>query len=157
MTEITRIDMDTVMAAHRIALEYATQDESSLKDAVRDEATLHHIVETAMDCSTAEEEAAHVLWRIANWHPFVEGNKRTAWILFQYILGDRYVVSEGREAEFNDFVRRMSAGMHSEEDIIAFIESNSTYVFWTFLKYSVEGELGCYAEVHSELLKLLGA
>ena len=40
MTELKQIDMGIVMTAHRIALEYATQDESSLKDAVRDEATL---------------------------------------------------------------------------------------------------------------------
>ena len=110
-----------------------------------------------MNCSTTEEQAARVLWRIANWHPFVEGNKRTAWILFQYILGDRLVESGGKEDEFNGFIRRMSAGMHSEEDIIAFIESNSTYVLWSFHKHSIEVELRAYAETHNRLLSLLGA
>ena len=151
------IDRDLMMTAHRIAIGYAVNDESSLSDAVRDEGTLEHIIDRAMRCENAIDRAASLLWCISNWHPFMEGNKRSAWLMMQYALHNCYLVTEGRDEDYNLYVRETASGMHSEGDVAVFIRENAVGIMQRLSDCSPECKLKSLGEIDSELLKRLSS
>ena len=114
------MDVQQLMGIHRKAISCASGDESSLSDSVRDEGTLDFIVMRAESHDTPEERASEYLWCIANWHPFVEGNKRTAWLAAQASLGGKVMVYPDA-TECDAAVRRMAAGMCESEQALEFV------------------------------------
>lgn len=110
------------MELHRTAIAYADSDESSLSDTVRDEGTLDYITEKAGMYGSSIEKAAWLLWSIANYHPFAEGNKRTAWLSMQLALDGGYVRCSDPEG-MNAYIRRLASGEVPQEDAERFIES----------------------------------
>lgn len=111
------------MDLHRTAIAYADSNESSLSDTVRDEGTLDYIAERAGMYGSSIEKAAWLLWSIANYHPFAEGNKRTAWLSMQLALDGGYVRCRDPEG-MNAYIRRLASGEVSQEDAERFIESS---------------------------------
>lgn len=147
--------MDIAMAAHRIAMEYAVNDESSLSDTVRDEATLYYILEASKNSVNILFQAACIMYGIANFHPFMEGNKRTAWLMAMYVLDPIYVKSMGREQEFDAFIREMASGERNELDIVMFCKQHGRVVRQRSRDRTPEGMLRWEAELHSDLLRML--
>lgn len=80
------MNRERLMEIHRKAIMCASSDESSLADAVRDEGTLEYILNHCESIKDPYLRAEQYLWCISNWHPFVEGNKRTAWLAAQDTL-----------------------------------------------------------------------
>ena len=114
------MDVQQLMGIHRKAISCASGDESSLSDSVRDEETLDFIVMRAESRDTPEERASEYLWCIANWHPFVEGNKRTAWLAAQASLGGKVLVYSNA-SECDRAVRRMAAGMCESDQALEYV------------------------------------
>lgn len=114
------MDVQQLMGIHRKAISCASGDESSLSDSVRDEGTLDFIVMRAESHDTPEERASEYLWCIANWHPFVEGNKRTAWLAAQASLGGKVLVYSNAY-ECDAAVRRMAAGMCESDQTLEYV------------------------------------
>ena len=119
------ITADTLMLAHRIATEYAVNDESSLSDAVRDMGTLEYIADRAQTFEDPIDLGAWLLWSISTMHPFVEGNKRTALLSCQYALGDRMFDVDGREDVLNRDIRDIAAGNRELDDVRQFLVQNT--------------------------------
>ena len=115
------MDREELMRLHRRAIACASDDESSLSDSVRDEGTLDFIVMRAESRDTPEERASEYLWCIANWHPFVEGNKRTAWLAAQASL-EGMVMIYSDATECDKAVRRMAAGMCESDQALEAVE-----------------------------------
>lgn len=118
------ISREQLTDLHRKAISCAAADESSLVDAVRDEGTLNYIVEKASMYGDRKEEAAWLLWSIANYHPFAEGNKRTSWLAMQLALDGSYVRCRDPVA-MNAYIRRLASGEVSQDDAAGFVRNNT--------------------------------
>lgn len=118
------ISREQLMDLHRKAISCAAADESSLVDAVRDEGTLDYIVEKAGMYDDRTEKAAWLLWSIANYHPFAEGNKRTSWLAMQIALDGSYVHCRDPLA-MNAYIRRLASGEVSQDDAAGFVGNNT--------------------------------
>ncbi len=71
------------------------------------------------------ERAAFVLHGIATGHPFVQGNKRIAFLLAALILlrtPERYVVASS-DAENNAFVRDVAGGGKTRKDVLDWLHA----------------------------------
>ncbi|MBR4227200.1 MAG: Fic family protein [Candidatus Methanomethylophilaceae archaeon] len=102
------MDAEGLMEIHRRAILCAAGDESALLDAIRDKGTLDHIVEKAEKAQDPLGRALEYMRLIAIWHPFFEGNKRTAYLAAQAALGDRVI--DGDPAELDRLVRLIAQG-----------------------------------------------
>ena len=149
-------DIEILILAHRIAIEHAINDESTLSDAVRDEGTLEYIAQKAGMMEGALEKAAWALWSIANYHPFVEGNKRAALLSSQFVLGDLLFETEGREEETDVYIRDMAAGNRDPQDVGAFITMNAVRTDAT-LPSELEQRMSFYADRLDQVLRRLSA
>ncbi|MBR2254511.1 MAG: Fic family protein, partial [Candidatus Methanomethylophilaceae archaeon] len=116
-------DRGRLMDLHREAIWHGSPDEKSLLDTVRDEGTLSYIADKASYIENCIDRAAWLMWSIANYHPFAEGNKRTAYLAAQSVLRGRAIgCSDVRESEA--FIRRMAAGEETEEKVREYIVAN---------------------------------
>ena len=61
--------------------------------------------------------AATYAFGVARNHPFVDGNKRTAWVLARLFLDKNNVSMEYKEAEAVVVMLRLAAGELSEEEL----------------------------------------
>ncbi len=102
------MDADDLMEIHRRAILCAAGDESAFLEAVRDRGTLDHIVERAEKAQDPLGRALEYMRLIAVWHPFFEGNKRTAYLAAQATLGDEVI--DGDPAELDRLVRLVAQG-----------------------------------------------
>ncbi len=110
------LNKDTLLQIHRKAILSASHDESSFLDSVRDEATLEFIIERSPRSADPMERATSFLWCIANWHPFVEGNKRTAWLAAQCSL-DREIIVCDDASKFDQTIRSIASGVIPEDEV----------------------------------------
>ena len=76
--------------------------------------------------STAVEKAAAIFESIITNHPFVDGNKRTAYVLMRLILLESKVVITTTQENKYDFVIRVAKGELAFGEIKDWIQSNST-------------------------------
>ncbi len=102
------MDAEGLMEIHRRAILCAAGDESAFLEAVRDRGTLDHIVERAEKAQDPLGRALEYMRLIAVWHPFFEGNKRTAYLAAQATLGDEVI--DGDPAELDRLVRLVAQG-----------------------------------------------
>ena len=88
-----------------------------MRDAIRDEGCIPAICNGDF-YDDPIERAAYYLHRIATRHPYVEGNKRTAYLTASLIIkeGTGLLLSED-VATNNEFVRRVANGDVSVEEI----------------------------------------
>ncbi|MCL2711685.1 MAG: Fic family protein [Methanomassiliicoccaceae archaeon] len=115
-----RITVDRLMVVHRSAIVSGMMDELKLKDAVRDIGTLEYIVEKANSIRDDLSRAAFLLYSIANYHPFVEGNKRTAFLMAGVVSKKCDLKEEAHES--NIMIRKIAAGEMDEEGVKRWIE-----------------------------------
>ncbi|KAF5092026.1 type II toxin-antitoxin system death-on-curing family toxin [Methanospirillum sp.] len=96
---------------------------------VRDPATLFHIVEKEEYLSDFIEKAAWLLFSIASYHPFFQGNKRTALVASEMALqlspNPSFISSD--EDSIASFVIEISKYNISFEEVINWIQKNIEY------------------------------
>ena len=73
-----------------------------------DAAATSHVCEGDRRNLGPGKQASFLLFNIANRHPFVDGNKRTAVLVAELVLGADYSINVTAE-ELNDAVRKISA------------------------------------------------
>jgi death-on-curing protein len=108
-----KITLEYLMDIHRYAIKSGVRDELKLKDAVLYIGTLEYIVDKANRIDDELSRASFLLYSVANHHPFVEGNKRTALLLAEVTLRKCYIEADGPEV--NRMVRRIAAGELNEQ------------------------------------------
>lgn len=118
------ITPELIKKIHRDAIEAGSAEEQSLRDTIRDEGCLPSICYYD-NHSDPFERAAYFLHRIATRHPFVEGNKRTAFLTASLIIytDTDYMIEENRD-ENNNFVRQIASGALEENDIMKWFENH---------------------------------
>lgn len=104
----SKITIELIKEVHRAAILSGSRDESLLLDIVRDEGTLHYISERSNGISDDTERAAFALFSISNYHPFTEGNKRTAVLVAELALGPGLFIDADAE-ELNAAVRKIGS------------------------------------------------
>ncbi|MEM9835924.1 MAG: Fic family protein [Bacteroidota bacterium] len=73
---------------------------------------------------TPEKKAAAILESIVTNHPFVDGNKRTGYVLMRLVLmEEKKDVTASQQSKY-DFVIRIASGELSFEQILEWIEEN---------------------------------
>lgn len=116
MLEITP---DLIKRIHRDAIDGGRDEEQSLRDAIRDEGCIPMICYGDSFYSDPYEKAAYYLHRIATRHPFMEGNKRTAFLVAAIIIyTDTEFMIENDTVENDRFVRSVASGEVEDEEII---------------------------------------
>ena len=118
------VSPELIIKIHHEVIVYGGSDEQSLRDAIRDEGCLPAIC-FGDPSGDPFVRAAYYLHRISTRHPFVEGNKRTAFLTAAYILlkdGGCRIVEDVREN--NGFVRSVAAGNTCEEEIEGWLHSH---------------------------------
>jgi death-on-curing protein len=116
------LSVEILKDIHRKVIDKGSVEEQSLRDNVRDEGTLYHIAVSSENVSDPVSKAALLLHRIATQHPFVEGNKRTAWTYAMSILrADGYYIEE-KGSNIDVFVRRVASGNVGEKDIAKWLK-----------------------------------
>lgn len=117
-----RIDPPLIDRIHRIAIEHGKDSERSLRDAIRDEGCIPAI------CSgdfyeNPVEKAAYYLHRISTRHPYVEGNKRTAYLTALLIVNEELGAKLIEDQVGNDqFIRKVASGEVPLEEVAEWLE-----------------------------------
>jgi death on curing protein len=69
-------------------------------------------------------QASQLLWGIIKDHPFIDGNKRTAWMTTQYFLNlHGYLMDESYDGAF-ETVKNIAEGTMDREQVEAWIREN---------------------------------
>ena len=82
-------------------------DETGIVYDIRDQGTLDFIVMAINLAPTSVEQAAVALHRIASQHPYFDGNKRTALIVAETVLGEDGWYLEGAQSD-DEFILRIA-------------------------------------------------
>jgi len=118
-----RIDVALILKIHREAIESGRKEELQFRDAVRDEGCLPSICEYEHYDSDAIGRAAYYLHRIATRHPFIEGNKRTAYLVAMHILSvEMKVHSIPYDENKETYVKLVASGLENEDQIRSWLE-----------------------------------
>ena len=72
-----------------------------------------------------EEKAAKLLEALIRNHPFVDGNKRTAFVLFTLYLELNGFHIEANEDEKFEFIMKIAESKYSYEEILKWIKTNT--------------------------------
>lgn len=117
--------VERIMVLHRGAiLLRALPREAGLEDTVISDAPLQSIGDGADRFSDCFEYAAFAMEYIAVFHPFAEGNKRTALAVVVAILNRNGLTLPDTDAVYV-FVREVASGLHSREDIACWLRGNA--------------------------------
>lgn len=86
---------------------------------------LNFVIEFSNRYCDPFERAAFILHGLATGHPFIEGNKRIAFMLASYVLlltSERYVIISSHE-ENNQFVRAVAEGKKTRQEVETWLRS----------------------------------
>ena len=72
------------------------------------------------------EKAAALIESILNNHPFVDGNKRTGYVLLRLFLLNNSLDIKATQNEKYDFVLSIASGKRRFEDIVKWLETHIT-------------------------------
>lgn len=98
--------------------------ETGLEDAMYSEAGLQRICDAVDYISDPFEMAALAMETIATFHPFVEGNKRTALAVALRFLNDSgHTLPDGFDT--SDFVQEVAMGLHDVQEIAQWLRENA--------------------------------
>lgn len=97
-------------------------DETAIVYNVRDAATLDFIVMAINLASMPVGQATVALHRIASQHPYFDGNKRTALIVAETILGEDGWYLEGAQSD-EEFILRIAQYQTCLDDAEAWVRS----------------------------------
>jgi len=89
------------------------------------EATLHYMVFRANRMKDTFKRAAAILHAIGSQHPFMDGNKRTALIVAENILGqDGYFIAADEEV-IVEFMLAVASYRHESDEIEEWLKEHS--------------------------------
>jgi len=94
-------------------------------DGVLDEGTLHYLAERSLLHHDPVHEAAYLLHSIATMHPFYDGNKRTALMAADAVLGLHGRMLTASNDKAASFVLLVAQGKKTEEHVRKWIGRNS--------------------------------
>ncbi len=114
-----------VLAIHRMVILNSNEErEEGLEDALISPAAIEGFCEWVETCPDCFSKAAMAIDYIANFHPFVEGNKRTAFQLAVAILRTGgYEPNDDYETFM--FIKNVAWGKISGEEIEMWLRSNT--------------------------------
>ncbi|MGE0015320.1 MAG: type II toxin-antitoxin system death-on-curing family toxin [Candidatus Methanomethylophilaceae archaeon] len=116
-----------MICIHRDATDIGRDEERSLRDAIRDEGCIPTICYGDNFHEDPFAKASYYLHRIATCHPFVEGNKRTAFMTAATIIYyDTEFMIENITEENDIFVRAAASGELNEEEIEKWLRNHVT-------------------------------
>jgi death on curing protein len=117
------IDLLEVLAIHRLAIA-----DFGGTDGLRDEGSLHAALARPFGgfgdhefYPTIEEKASAVLESIICNHPFLDGNKRTGYLLMQFILGEEGKKVKVSKKEKYEFVIKVASGKMKYDAILEWV------------------------------------
>jgi death-on-curing protein len=116
--EVIRYHIEIILACDR-------KEDRGLEGRVLNPGNLNFTVTFSNNFSDPFERAAFVLHSIVTGHPFVQGNKRLAFLLAALILlrtPERYLIVSSAE-ENNRFVRAVAEGKLTQEDVRVWLRS----------------------------------
>jgi len=117
--------LEHIMSMHRASIDSAARDESSLLDLMRDEGCIPSMIVGGSYIDDTFEKAAYYLHRVATRHPFVEGNKRTAFLLAATIIYSETGLFLSEDAEENDrFTRCVASDLSDVREIEAWLREH---------------------------------
>ena len=117
--------LEHIMSMHRASIDSAARDESSLLDTIRDEGCIPSMIVGGSYIDDTFEKAAYYLHRVATRHPFVEGNKRTAFLLAATIIYSETGSFLSEDAEENDrFIRCVASDLSDVREIEAWLREH---------------------------------
>ena len=109
---------------HMVIVTSGEEREMGLEDAVISTAAIDGLCDRIMDCPDWISKAAMAIDYIANFHPFVEGNKRTS-----FELAVRLLRNGGLELDDNHetylFIRDVASGMYDREEVEEWLRRNT--------------------------------
>jgi death-on-curing protein len=122
------LTVEEVIKFHKDLLrESRLKEDEDLGGCLSNKGNLEFIVEESNYINDPFEKAAWILFGIATGHPFVQGNKRMAFILAVLIIvrtPERYTLDTSDE-ENDSFVREVAEGRKTREDVIAWLRSKA--------------------------------
>src|SRR5208337_1485345 len=89
---------------------------------VRDEATLDHLIYQVNRTKSCKRKAAIILHGIASDHPFVDGNKRTAFVAAENILKNCGYRIMATDDEMVSFMIEVASYLHTRDSVEAWIK-----------------------------------
>ncbi|HEX7710233.1 MAG TPA: type II toxin-antitoxin system death-on-curing family toxin [Sphingomonadaceae bacterium] len=98
-----------------------TRDSGALESALARPQNRHHYGETDI-----AELAAAYAFGIARNHPFVDGNKRTAWVVARLFLRVNEVALSFDKAEATIMMQQLAAGELAEDEVAAWFRERLT-------------------------------
>lgn len=122
------IDYQEVLEIHQVLIRefggsQGVRDESGLKSAL--ERPFSGFGETEF-YSTPEEKAGAILESIVKNHPFIDGNKRTGYVLMRLVLMNFGKDIQATQDEKYDFVISVASGQLDFQEIITWIKQRTT-------------------------------
>lgn len=120
----SRLCVENIKALHReIILGSGNPNDRGLEDAVRDDMGLQRLCDQTVFEKDPFRMAAFALESIALFHPFAEGNKRTAFAVAMAILKDSgYRLADSLDT--SSFVIEVSMGLHNVDEIAQWFREN---------------------------------
>lgn len=120
------IDLDTVFSIHRILIK-----EFGGIEGVRDQQILKSAINRPYNTfggndlyPTAVDKAAAIIESIVKNHPFIDGNKRTGYVIMRLLLMNDGQNIEADEDDKYDFVIKIASGKIDYEEIRGWILAN---------------------------------
>lgn len=122
---MVNLERSHLIVFHERAIDSGLLEETSLKGVVLYEANLIFICDGANRIEDVFEKAAFLLTRITNDHPFVEGNKRTALLVAESILGLEGWTIEANPNVLNSIIRRVASGQMKQKKLCRWLRENT--------------------------------
>lgn len=124
---ITILTMQNVIDLHTRIIEdtsYAT--EHQFCGLLRDEATMEFILEEYNTLTEPFEKAASFLYKVATRHPFMQGNKRLAYVgAFITLDCAGFSITADKRARY-EFLIRTADNMFTLSEVCTWLKQNST-------------------------------
>ncbi len=120
------ITIELVLGIHRVLIKRygghpGLRDEFGLKSAI---ARPYQTFDGKDLYASSIEKAAAIIESIVVNHPFMDGNKRTGYVLMRILLLDDNKTVKAEEDEKYDFVIRIASGKISYDEILTWIKAH---------------------------------
>lgn len=125
--EYNRCRSNIMRVHHLVIVASGEEREAGLEDAVISSAAIDGLCDRIMDCPDWFSKAAVAIDYIANFHPFVEGNKRTAFQLAIALLRNGGYELDDDTATAS-FIIEVASGLYSREEIEEWLRRNTHQV-----------------------------
>lgn len=131
MEQITWVSEDVVLAIHKRQIAehgglIGVRDEHLLKSALNNPLNRHHYSDAPKPSVVAL--AANYAYSLCKNHPFLDGNKRTAFVVCELFLRLNGFCLQATPVEKYQFFVQLAAGEISEEDFCGWLTSMSTKI-----------------------------